>query len=100
MVWLQANAEDTALAHSVSATRDVANLGCRKHQILVAQQFRDRCRHFGRDAPLEGFEVGLRSPVVEDELTKRAHGHAADWLESCGIMRFENEPGDLVSFGG
>ena len=82
MVWLQANAENAALAHGVPATRDVANLGCRKHQILVAHQLRDGCRHLGRDAPLEGLQVSLRSPVVEDELTKRAHGHAADSLES------------------
>ena len=82
MVWLQANAENAAVTHSVSATRDVAKLGCREHQILVAHQLRDGCRHLRRDAPLEGLQISLRSPVVEDELTKRAHGHAADLLES------------------
>ncbi len=54
VVGLQTNAEDAALADGVPATRDVANLCRREHQILVAHQFRGGRGHFRRNAPFEG----------------------------------------------
>src|SRR5882757_5897293 len=99
MVRLQANAENAALAHGISTTRNIANLACREHEILIAHQLRNGCGHLGRDAPLESLQVSFGGLIVEDELAKPAHGHASDPFESRGIMRFENESGDLVSFG-
>lgn len=86
MVWLQANAEYAALAESIPTTGNVANFGCGEHQVFVAHQLRYSRRHFGRNAPLEGLQVGFGGLAVEDQFAKFADGQMADSLESGGIM--------------
>src|SRR3974390_725531 len=56
MVWLQTDAKNAALSHSIPATRNRTDLRRSQHQVLVTHQFRNCRRHFRRDAPLESFQ--------------------------------------------
>src|SRR5581483_7690919 len=96
MVRLNADSENAAFAHGVSAASDIADSGRGEHQILVAHDFGYGGYNLGGDRTLQLREFSFSGRVVEQALAKFSYCHACDASELVSIIGVQDEAGYVV----
>src|SRR5271157_4798728 len=81
MIWLNADAQYSALTHSVSASCHIADFCPSQHQIFVAHDLGDGRCYFRDDAPLHSFQLRCACCIVQNEFAELADGQALDGLK-------------------
>ena len=96
VIGLDAHAQAPRQTDGGAKPRDHRNLFCNRDQILIAHEFRNRRRHFRRDARRQAGQRFTRRRVGQKKIAKIPGGHGGDRGKRLPVMRIENEPRHLV----
>ena len=83
----------------VAAAGDVADLGRRPDQVLVAHQLGHGGGDFRRDGPLQALQIRFAGGVVEEVFAEFADGQALDRAKGVVVEGLEDQPADVVVVG-
>nr|GEU28151.1 hypothetical protein [Tanacetum cinerariifolium] len=98
VVRLQPGGHAAGQADGVAKARDHEAFARDQHQVLDAHDFRDGCRHLGRDAGRHCRQRGLVGRIAQQPVAQVAHRQVRDGGERRAVVVVDDQARDFVRF--